>query len=183
MNKTTTIATIIAILVTIIVVASRQIGKGPDGEDSRTGNRADGIAAGPASKSTDSRMSSKSGDRVPSEKPKVITTDSGLQYEVLVEGSGPTPGPTDTVKVHYHGTKLDGEVFDSSVDRGRPTSFPLNRVIKGWSEGLQLMSAGGKFRFTIPPELAYGERGAGSKIGPNETLVFEVELLEITPAR
>ena len=92
-------------------------------------------------------------------------------------------GPTDTVKVHYQGATLDGTVFDSSIDRGKPTSFPLNRVIKGWTEGLQLMQVGAKFRFTIPPELAYGARGLGSKIGPNETLIFEIELLELPPKR
>lgn len=124
-------------------------------------------------------LPSKSGTRDPREKPRRITTASGLQYEVLVEGTGPRPGPTDKVRVHYHGTTPEGEVFDSSLDRGEPTSFALNQVIKGWTEGLQLMRVGGKFRFTIPPDLAYGERGAGGKIGPNQTLIFEVELLAI----
>ena len=109
----------------------------------------------------------------------VVTTDSGLQYEVMTEGSGANPEATDTVVTHYHGTLLDGTVFDSSVERGQPAEFPLNRVIKGWTEALQLMSPGAKYRLYLPPELAYGERGAGQSIGPNATLIFEVELLEI----
>ena len=109
----------------------------------------------------------------------VKTTDSGLQYEVMKEGDGAKPKATDEVSVHYHGTLIDGTVFDSSVDRGEPTSFPLNRVIPGWTEGVQLMPVGAKYKFTIPYSLAYGERGAGSDIGPFSTLVFEVELLEI----
>ena len=109
----------------------------------------------------------------------VKTTDSGLQYEVMKEGDGAKPKATDEVSVHYHGTLIDGTVFDSSVDRGEPTSFPLNRVIPGWTEGVQLMPVGAKYKFTIPYSLAYGERGAGADIGPFSTLVFEVELLEI----
>ena len=109
----------------------------------------------------------------------VQTTDSGLQYEVLEQGDGPKPEATDRVKVHYEGTLTDGTVFDSSYERGDPTSFPLNGVIKGWTEGLQLMPVGSTYRFVIPSDLAYGERGAGGRIGPNETLVFKVELLEI----
>lgn len=108
----------------------------------------------------------------------VVVTDSGLQYEVLVEGDGEKPAETDTVKVHYHGTLIDGTVFDSSVDRGQPATFPLNRVITGWTEGVQLMSVGSKFRFHIPENLAYGDRLAG-KITPFSTLIFEVELLSI----
>ena len=109
----------------------------------------------------------------------VVTTASGLQYEVLKEGEGAKPTATTEVSVHYHGTLTDGTVFDSSVDRGQPASFPLNRVIPGWTEGVQLMSVGSKYRFTVPSDLAYGENGAGQMIGPNEVLIFEVELLEI----
>jgi FKBP-type peptidyl-prolyl cis-trans isomerase len=108
------------------------------------------------------------------------TTASGLKYQVLKHGNGTvSPKPTDTVKVHYHGTLLDGTVFDSSVERGDPATFPLNAVIAGWTEGLQLMKAGDKFKFQIPPNLAYGPQSPSSKIPPNSTLVFEVELLEI----
>ena len=108
----------------------------------------------------------------------VVKLPSGLLYEVMQSGAGDKPGLTDTVVTHYHGTLIDGSVFDSSVQRGQPASFPVNGVIKGWTEALQLMSVGDKWRLVIPPELAYGERGAG-RIGPNQTLVFEVELLEI----
>jgi len=111
----------------------------------------------------------------------VKTTASGLQYKVLKAGpeGGKSPKATDTVKVHYHGTLIDGKVFDSSVQRGEPISFPLNGVIPGWTEGVQLMKVGDKFQFTIPADLAYGDQGAGSDIGPNSTLIFEVELLGI----
>jgi len=109
----------------------------------------------------------------------VKTTASGLQYEVITMGTGAKPTAANTVKVHYKGTLLDGTVFDSSIDRGEPISFPLNGVIKGWTEGLQLMPVGSKFKFYIPYTLAYGERGAGQVIGPYETLIFEVELLAI----
>lgn len=113
-------------------------------------------------------------------KPGVQTTASGLQYEILTKGpGGAKPKATDKVKVHYHGTLIDGTVFDSSVDRGEPISFGLNQVIKGWTEGLQLMEIGDKFRFFLPYDLAYGERGAGPVIGPYSTLIFEVELLGI----
>lgn len=110
----------------------------------------------------------------------VKTTSSGLQYEVIKAGDGPKPKATDEVTVHYHGTLIDGTVFDSSVERGEPTSFPLNRVIPGWTEGVQLMPKGSKYRFFIPYDLAYGDRGAGADIKPYSTLVFEVELLEIS---
>lgn len=110
----------------------------------------------------------------------VKTTASGLKYQVLKKGTGKrSPKATDLVKVHYHGTLLDGTVFDSSIERGQPITFGLNQVIPGWTEGLQLMKVGDKFRFEIPPNLAYGEKGAGSDIPPNTTLVFEVELLGI----
>ena len=110
---------------------------------------------------------------------EVTTTKSGLQYEILKVGDGPKPSATDNVKTHYHGTLLDGTVFDSSVDRGEPISFNVNGVIAGWTEALQLMTVGSKWRLYIPYNLAYGERGAGSKIGPYSTLIFEVELLNI----
>jgi FKBP-type peptidyl-prolyl cis-trans isomerase len=108
------------------------------------------------------------------------TTPSGLKYQVLKQGTGTvSPKATDTVKVHYHGTLLNGTVFDSSVQRGQPISFPLNGVIPGWTEDLQLMKVGDKFKFEIPPNLAYGEASPSPKIPPNSTLVFEVELLGI----
>ena len=109
----------------------------------------------------------------------VKTTESGLQYEVITAGEGSKPKATDQVSVHYVGTLIDGTEFDSSHKRGQPATFFLNRVVKGWTEGLQLMPVGSKYRFYIPSELGYGERGAGPKIGPNATLTFEVELLEI----
>jgi FKBP-type peptidyl-prolyl cis-trans isomerase len=109
----------------------------------------------------------------------VTVTASGLQYEVVKQGNGATPKATDTVKVHYKGTLLDGTEFDSSYKRGQPASFPVNGVIKGWTEALQLMKVGDTFKLVIPADLAYGERGAGGMIGPNATLVFEVELLGV----
>lgn len=109
----------------------------------------------------------------------VVTTASGLQYQVLTEGQGAKPVASDEVTVHYHGTLIDGTVFDSSVDRGQPATFPVGGVIQGWVEALQLMNVGSKYKLFIPSNLAYGERGAGGSIGPNETLIFEVELLSI----
>ncbi len=109
----------------------------------------------------------------------VKTTASGLQYEIMKEGTGPKPLATDTVIVHYHGTTIEGKVFDSSVDRKEPAKFPVNQVIPGWTEALQLMPVGSKWKLVIPSALAYGERGAGADIKPNAVLVFEVELLSI----
>ena len=109
----------------------------------------------------------------------VQVSESGLQYNIISEGDGAKPLATDRVKVHYRGTLIDGTEFDSSYARGEPASFALNQVIPGWTEGLQLMSVGSKFRFVIPYNLGYGERGAGGSIGPFETLIFEVELLDI----
>jgi len=113
----------------------------------------------------------------------VITTESGLQYQVLTEGSGVKPEPTDTVKVHYTGTLIDGTEFDSSVKRGEPATFVLNQVIKGWTEGLQIMPVGSKYVFWIPSELGYGAQGSGRIIKPNSVLKFEVELLDVMKAK
>ena len=112
-------------------------------------------------------------------KPGVKTLPDGMQYIVMKEGTGPMPSATDTVSTHYHGTLIDGTVFDSSVDRGQPAEFPVNAVIKGWTEALQMMKVGSKWKLFIPSELAYGDRAAGPKIQANSTLVFEVELLSI----
>lgn len=109
----------------------------------------------------------------------VTTTDSGLQYEVLESGDGGRPGSTSTVVTHYHGTLVDGTVFDSSVERGEPAEFGVHQVIPGWTEALQLMSVGDKWRIVCPPSLAYGEQGAGSAIAPNTALVFEIHLIAI----
>lgn len=114
-------------------------------------------------------------------RPEVKTTASGLQYEILTPAEGAKPVATDNVKVHYVGKLVDGTTFDSSVDRGEPITFPLNQVIPGWTEGVQLMSPGAKYKFYLPYNLAYGERGAGNTIPPYSTLIFEVELLEINP--
>jgi FKBP-type peptidyl-prolyl cis-trans isomerase FklB len=109
----------------------------------------------------------------------VQTTPSGLQYSIIKEGTGPKPTVNDNVTTHYHGTLIDGTVFDSSVERGQPASFPVSGVIPGWTEALQMMPVGSKWKLFIPANLAYGERGAGPQIGPNSTLVFEVELISI----
>jgi FKBP-type peptidyl-prolyl cis-trans isomerase FklB len=113
----------------------------------------------------------------------VVVTESGLQYKIIGETDGPKPSATSKVKVHYHGTTIEGKVFDSSVDRGEPIEFPLNQVIPGWTEGLQLMSVGSKFKFFIPQNLAYGAQSPSPAIAPYSTLIFEVELLsfEDTP--
>lgn len=113
------------------------------------------------------------------ERDEVTVTDSGLQYEVLEAGSGESPGPTSTVVTHYHGTFVDGTVFDSSVERGAPAEFGVNQVIPGWTEALQMMSVGDKWRIACPPRLAYGEQGAGDSIPPNTALVFEIHLIEV----
>ena len=129
----------------------------------------------------DAKANQENGDKFLAEngkKPGVVTTASGLQYQVLTEGTGAKPGPKDGVKVHYKGTLLDGKTFDSSYDRGQPAVMPLEGVIPGWSEGLQLVKVGGKTKFWIPAKLAYGEQ-APPMIGPNQVLVFEVELLDI----
>lgn len=111
--------------------------------------------------------------------PGVVTLPSGLQYTILKEGNGPKPKATDQVKCHYHGTLIDGTVFDSSVERGQPATFGVNQVIPGWVEALQLMPTGSKWKLFIPSNLAYGKAGAGQSIEPNSTLIFEVEILEI----
>lgn len=131
-----------------------------------------------------SKETSAAGDKFLAEnkgKPGVKTTSSGLQYKVIKEGSGPQPKAADTVRVHYRGTLLDGTEFDSSYKRNEPASFALNQVIKGWTEGLQLMKEGGKYEFWIPANLAYGDRGAGSVVPPGAVLHFEVELLQVMP--
>jgi FKBP-type peptidyl-prolyl cis-trans isomerase FklB len=112
-------------------------------------------------------------------KPGIVALPSGLQYEIITEGTGAKPSATSNVTCHYHGTLIDGTVFDSSVQRGQPATFPLNKVIKGWTEGLQLMPSGSKWRFFIPPHLGYGDRQVSAQIGPNSTLIFEVELLDV----
>ena len=114
------------------------------------------------------------------QKTGITALPSGLQYEVITEGSGPKPLASNKVTCHYHGTLIDGTVFDSSVQRGQPATFPLNMVIKGWTEGLQLMPQGSKWRFFIPANLGYGDRQVSAQIGPNSALIFEVELLGIS---
>lgn len=112
-------------------------------------------------------------------RPGVVVLPSGLQYRVIEDGQGPRPGPEDTVRVHYHGTKIDGSVFDSSVQRGQPAEFPLGGVIPGFREAISRMSTGSRWEVVVPSDQAYGQRGAGGDIGPNETLVFEIQLLDI----
>jgi len=109
----------------------------------------------------------------------ITVTESGLQYEVVAKGDGEKPVPASTVRVHYHGTLIDGTTFDSSYERGQPAEFPVGGVIKGWTEALQLMEVGAKYRLYVPHELAYGEQGAGAAIAPYSTLIFDVELLDI----
>jgi FKBP-type peptidyl-prolyl cis-trans isomerase FklB len=114
-----------------------------------------------------------------SQREGVSVTDSGLQYEVITAGDGEKPTAASTVRTHYHGTLVDGKVFDSSYERGEPAEFPVNGVIKGWTEALQMMPVGSKWRLTVPHDLAYGEQGAGGAIAPFSTLIFDVELLDI----
>jgi FKBP-type peptidyl-prolyl cis-trans isomerase FklB len=113
------------------------------------------------------------------QRPEVVVTASGLQYEILQAGTGTKPSASSTVKTHYHGTLIDGSVFDSSVERGQTAEFPVNRVIAGWTEALQLMPVGSKWRLFIPYQLAYGEQGAGGAIAPYSALIFEVELIDV----
>ena len=131
-------------------------------------------AAGATAKSEGERFLAENAKR-----PNVVVTPSGLQYEVLTEGTGRSPKATDTVRCHYHGTLIDGTVFDSSYQRNQPADFGLNQVISGWTEGVQLMKEGAKYRFYLPYHLAYGEHGAGNTIPPFATLVFDVELLKV----
>lgn len=116
-------------------------------------------------------------------KPGVITTSSGLQYKVIRAGNGPRPAASDTVLVHYEGKLIDGTIFDSSYQRGQPAAFPLDQVIPGWTEGVQLMPAGSKYHFVVPPQLAYGAQGAGGVIPPGAVLEFDIELLAVQPAK
>ena len=132
-----------------------------------------------AKKGTDNLAAGKAFLDANAKKTGVTTTASGLQYTVLTQGSGPKPKATDTVKVNYEGKLLDGTVFDSSYARKTPATFPLNGVIPGWTEGVQLMPVGSKYRFFVPSALAYGEKGAGGTIGPNAVLIFDVELISI----
>ena len=136
--------------------------------------RAAAEAAGAQAKNEGERFLAENAKR-----PNVTVTPSGLQYEVLTEGTGRSPKATDTVRCHYHGTLIDGTVFDSSYQRNQPADFGLNQVIAGWTEGVQLMKEGAKYRFYLPYHLAYGERGAGNSIPPFATLVFDVELLKV----
>ena len=136
--------------------------------------QATAAAKGAATKSEGERFLAENAKR-----PDVVVTPSGLQYEVLAEGTGRSPKATDTVRCHYHGTLIDGTVFDSSYQRNQPADFGLNQVIAGWTEGVQLMKEGGKYRFYLPYHLAYGEHGAGNTIPPYAALVFDVELLKV----
>jgi FKBP-type peptidyl-prolyl cis-trans isomerase len=154
------------------------------GCDNSTPNKADSNTSTPGGPPNTSPPPASAAAPAPSATPAQSgewkTTASGLKYQVLKQGSGTvSPKPTDTVKVHYHGTLTNGTVFDSSVQRGEPATFPLNRVIPGWTEGLQLMKVGDKFKFEIPSNLAYGPNSPSPTIPPNSTLIFEVELLAI----
>ena len=151
-------------------------------KDAMNSARAQLIAKQQAKQQADAAVNVKAGDAflaANAKKDGVKTTASGLQYKVLKAGAGKTPGPKDTVKVHYQGTLPDGSVFDSSIARGEPVTFQVDGVIPGWTEALQLMKVGDKYQLVIPPKLAYGATGAGDKIGPNQVLIFEVELIDI----
>jgi FKBP-type peptidyl-prolyl cis-trans isomerase FklB len=151
-------------------------------EDQAASNTPDVAVATADSRASQAEANKKKGEEflaANAKKEGVKTLPSGLQYLVLKEGTGKKPGPTDEVEVHYHGTLIDGTVFDSSVDRGEPATFPVNRVIPGWTEALQLMKEGAKWRVFIPSKHAYRQRGFPPKIGPNETLIFEIELLHV----
>ena len=138
---------------------------------------ADKLAEMKAEKSAENLKSGQEFLAANKQKETVVALPSGLQYEILTEGTGEKPMAHNEVTCHYHGTLTDGTVFDSSVLRGKPAAFPLNMVIKGWTEGLQLMPTGSKWRFFIPPHLAYGDRQVSAQIGPNSTLIFDVELI------
>lgn len=181
MKRRDAVAILILVLAAILTVL-RPWADEDGGGDFASGNGSDegagsspSISSGAEVENSGRRTRSK---RVIKKRPEKITTESGLQYEILTEGEGEHPGPTSTVKVHYVGTLEDGTVFDSSRGRGQPSEFPLNAVIKGWTEGLQLMKPGGVYRFVIPPELGYGADGAGNIPG-DSTLTFEVELISI----
>ena len=152
-----------------------------EGQDVK-GRRAGGVRPARGTQEGEGAEARQEGDEVLAKNAKrteVMVTEYGLQYEVLKEGTGTRPTATETVEVHYHGMLLDGTVFDSSVDRGETIEFPLNRVIPGWTEGVQLMKEGAKYRFYIPFDLAYGPRGSAPKIPPYAALIFEVELFKV----
>jgi len=157
-NTSKLISTALAVAATLILNPSHLMSQS---------NPADNLAAGQAFLKANAS------------KPGVHTTPSGLQYKVITEGHGKSPKATDTVLVHYRGTTIDGTEFDSSYKRNEPISFPLNGVIPGWTEGVQLMKEGGKIELFIPSDLAYGSRGAGGVIAPDSTLIFDVELLKV----
>ena len=136
-------------------------------------------ASEPAAKPADGAPAQASAGAAAEGAGKVVTTASGLKYEVIQEGTGKQPTLNDSVTVNYRGTLTSGKEFDSSYSRGKPATFPVSGVIKGWTEALQLMKEGAKYKLTIPPDLAYGPRGAGGVIGPNETLIFDVELIKV----
>lgn len=171
-SNTKNILLIVAIIVIIIILGLVLRGHGTE----TTQPTPSSATVAPVTETTQAQSATTSMDNSGAQ---TVTTSSGLMYKVLREGSGPKPKATDTVEVNYEGRLTDGTVFDSSYKRGEPISFPLNGVIKGWTEGLQLMSVGSKYEFTIPANLAYGAQGIPGTIPPNATLVFDVELLSI----